>query len=72
MTSHHLDTHCTRCPSQSFEATQADFPLPTLGPLLLSIAEDCKRGRGFGVLRGLPVQRWTRIQVRTRASGSCF
>ncbi|KIY93513.1 hypothetical protein MNEG_14449 [Monoraphidium neglectum] len=46
----------------SFEATQADFPLPTLGPLLLSIAEDCKRGRGFGVLRGLPVQRWTRIQ----------
>jgi len=47
---------------QSHAATPKDFPLPTLGPILEAVGEDVKHGRGFGVLRGLPVERWTRVQ----------
>jgi len=35
-----------------------DFPLPTLAPRLAGIRADVLRGRGFALLRGLPVQRW--------------
>ncbi|KIZ03879.1 hypothetical protein MNEG_4075 [Monoraphidium neglectum] len=48
--------------SVSHEATHEDFPLPTLGVLLLDVIEDVKRGRGFALLRGVPVHRWTRVQ----------
>lgn len=34
------------------------FPLPTLAPRLAGIREQVLRGRGFALLRGLPVQRW--------------
>ncbi len=33
----------------------ADFPLPTLGPRLRSLAGELDRGRGFWLLRGLPI-----------------
>jgi hypothetical protein len=56
-------------PAQSHEATHEDFPLPTLGVLLLDVIEDVKRGRGFALLRGVPVHRWTRVQVRTLDDG---
>jgi hypothetical protein len=37
-----------------------DFPLPTLGPLLRRRVEDeVLNGRGFLLMRGLPVERWT-------------
>lgn len=36
----------------------ADVVLPTLGPRLARIRGDVLRGRGFALLRGLPVQRW--------------
>jgi hypothetical protein len=37
----------------------ADFPLPELGPKLKSrMREDVLNGRGFLLLRGLPVERW--------------
>jgi hypothetical protein len=39
---------------------QADFPLPTLAPALARIREDVVDGRGVNVLRGLPVDRWSR------------
>jgi hypothetical protein len=40
--------------------TAADFPLPTLGPKLKARVEDeVLNGRGFLLLRGLPVERWT-------------
>lgn len=40
--------------------TRADFPLPTLGPVLERMREaDIVNGRGFVLLRGLPVGRWT-------------
>ncbi len=38
--------------------TAADFPLPTLGPRLAAIRDEVLHGRGFALLRGLPVQRW--------------
>jgi hypothetical protein len=37
----------------------ADFPLPTLGPRLVRLRTDILDGRGFALLRGLPVQRWS-------------
>src|SRR5215472_10914461 len=35
--------------------TPSSFPLPTLGPLLERIREELVSGRGFALLRGLPV-----------------
>lgn len=39
--------------------TEADFPLPTLGPRLKALGREVMQGRGFALLRGLPVQRWS-------------
>ena len=36
--------------------TRADFPLPTLGPVLDRLRHDVVEGRGFVLLRGLPVE----------------
>jgi hypothetical protein len=38
----------------------ANFPLPTLGPALRAILQELLEGRGFILLRGLPVQSWSR------------
>jgi hypothetical protein len=35
-----------------------DFPLPTLGPAVAAWAEELAHGRGFVLLRGLPVAHW--------------
>lgn len=43
---------------------QADFPLPRLGPELLRLAEEVENGRGFQLLRGLPVARYSLAQLR--------
>ena len=37
-----------------------DFPLPTLERRLPGILDDVLEGRGFVLLRGLPVERWSR------------
>jgi hypothetical protein len=37
-----------------------DFPLPTLAPRLVRMLHELLEGRGFVLLRGLPVQRWPR------------
>lgn len=37
---------------------QASFPLPLLAPRLARVRAELLRGRGFVLLRGLPVQRW--------------
>jgi hypothetical protein len=39
-----------------------DFPLPTLGPRLRRVLDDTLNGRGFALLRGLPVDRWSRLE----------
>jgi hypothetical protein len=36
--------------------TRADFPLPTLGPILERMRDELLHGRGFVLLRGLPVE----------------
>ena len=36
--------------------SRADFPLPTLGPVLDRLRHDVVEGRGFVLLRGLPVE----------------
>jgi hypothetical protein len=48
---------------------QSDFPLPTLGPRLRRILDNLLIGRGFALLRGLPVQRWSRRQSATAFFG---
>ena len=40
--------------------TPQGFCLPTLGPRLVGLRGELLRGRGFAVLRGLPVDRWGR------------
>ena len=43
--------------------SSADFPLPTLGPRLQHLLDEVLNGRGFVLIRGLPVQRWTRCEA---------
>jgi len=38
---------------------RADFPLPALAPTLARIRRDVLHGRGFALIRGVPVERWT-------------
>lgn len=45
------------------EVTQKDFPLPTLGPKLLAIRDELVSGRGFYLIKGLPVRKWTRQEA---------
>jgi hypothetical protein len=35
------------------------FALPTLGPVLQRIRDEVLWGRGFALMRGLPVERWS-------------
>jgi hypothetical protein len=39
--------------------TKADFPLPKLAPKLARICDEVINGRGFALMRGLPVGRWS-------------
>ena len=42
--------------------SMASFPLPALGSELKNILRELLEGRGFVLLRGLPVQKWSREQ----------
>jgi Taurine catabolism dioxygenase TauD, TfdA family len=37
------------------ELSTDDFPLPTLGPVLAALSREVRHGRGFALLRGVPV-----------------
>jgi hypothetical protein len=41
---------------------RVDFPLPKLGPRLQRILDDTLNGRGFALIRSLPVERWTKVE----------
>lgn len=43
--------------------TARDVPLPTLGPKLQVLLDEVLNGRGFTLIRGLPVERWTRHEA---------
>jgi hypothetical protein len=48
----------------------ADFPLPTLGARLKArVREEVLNGRGFLLLRGLPVERWSMREAATAFFG---
>jgi len=40
-----------------------DFPLPILGPRLEQLLDEVLSGRGFVMIRGLPIGRWTRREA---------
>lgn len=41
------------------ELNASRFPLPTLAPVLASMREELLRGRGFSLIRGLPIERYS-------------
>ncbi len=43
--------------------TASDVPLPTLAPRLQRILDEVLNGRGFVLIRALPVERWTRREA---------
>jgi hypothetical protein len=43
----------------------AAFPLPTLGPKLEALRKELLDGRGFFLVRGLPIDRYSRVEVAT-------
>ena len=50
-------------PESSFDLTSIsnrDFPLPTLGPRLRHLLDEVLNGRGFVLIRALPVQPWSK------------
>jgi hypothetical protein len=50
--------------------TARDFPLPTLGPKLkVRVRDEVLSGRGFLLVRGLPVQSWTMREAATAYFG---
>ena len=46
-----------------------EFPLPTLAARAKAWEEEVRRGRGFVVIRGLPVERWSVDEARTAFLG---
>lgn len=47
------------------EMTAADFPLPTLAPRIAQWRDEIRHGRGFVLIRGVPVGSWTERQCET-------
>ena len=45
--------------------TAADFPLGPLSTRLAAIADELEEGKGFFLLRGLPVDRWSEEEIDT-------
>jgi hypothetical protein len=43
--------------------TARDVPLPMLGPMLRGMLEEVMNGRGFVLIKGLPVERWTKREA---------
>jgi Taurine catabolism dioxygenase TauD, TfdA family len=66
-----LLSRTTKKPNPSADLTSLssdDFPLPTLGPRLQRLLDDVligrkSVGRGFVLIRALPIQRWTRREA---------
>jgi hypothetical protein len=46
-----------------------EFPLPGLGPKLVHLLNEVLEGRGFVLIRGLPVERYTRREAATAYFG---
>ena len=53
------------------EITAADFPLPKLGIRLRAFADELEGGRGFGVIRGVPVEKYSEEACKILGWGLC-
>jgi hypothetical protein len=53
----------TEAPVEVGAIGPGDFPLPTLGPRLRELVGEVLSGRGFVLIRGLPIARWTRREA---------
>jgi hypothetical protein len=53
------------------EISTADFPLPRLGVRLRAFADELENGRGFGVIRGVPVEIYTEEACKILSWGLC-
>ena len=52
---------------------KSDFPLPSLGPKLERICDEVINGRGFVLMRGLPVDKWSMRESATAYYGiGCY
>lgn len=49
--------------SDLYHLTAKDVPLPTLAPRLQRVLDEVMNGRGFVLIKGLPVERWTRREA---------
>jgi len=47
------------------DVTQQDFRLPTLGPKLKQFVKEVVDGRGFQIIKGVPVHRYTAAESTT-------
>ena len=56
---------CQERKFDTLDIAPKDFPLPTLGAKLVGFREEILQGRGFVLLRGLPVEQWSRSEVLT-------
>ncbi|MEX2449991.1 MAG: TauD/TfdA family dioxygenase [Rhodospirillales bacterium] len=45
------------------QVTREEFPLPVLAPFLAELETEVRAGRGFCVVRGIPVERYTEEEV---------
>ncbi len=61
--------HAESVAGDVLDITRDDFPLPTLGPDLIRLAEDLINGRGVVLIRGLPLAATTRNAHR-RSTGA--
>lgn len=67
-----VEQGATRLASESREISsirREEFPLPTLGPRLQQLLDDVLNGRGFVLLRALPVETWTKRESATAFFG---
>lgn len=47
------------------------FPLPTLGPKLKAMQHEASFGRGFQMIKGVPVDRYTRADLSPSGCSGC-
>src|ERR1700719_2394927 len=61
-----VESAMRRLVESSFDLTSIsnqDFPLPTLGARLRDVLDEVLNGRGFALIRALPVQRWSKREA---------
>ena len=58
-----VESAAKELPEDLTSITTDDAPLPTLGPRLQRLLEEVLNGRGFVLIRGLPIDSWTKREA---------